>query len=85
MSGSQFHPTGVHFDPGVHFDHGYHPAGLVHILEFVRENQDCFVLPPNHGRQGLLQIPTPTESAAAAWVSEASDRVIATLAGPALA
>jgi len=42
--------------------------GLVHILEFVMKHQNAFSLPLNRGRQGLLQIqtPTPEESTAAA-------------------
>jgi hypothetical protein len=61
MSASTFHSTGVHFS------NGYKSEGLAHILEFVMEHQREFLLPANLGRQGLLQIPTPSpaESAAA--------------------
>jgi hypothetical protein len=61
MSASKFHSTGVHFS------NGYKSEGLSQILEFVMEHQREFLLPANCGRQGLLQIPTPTpaESAAA--------------------
>jgi hypothetical protein len=41
----------------------------------VMQQQNAFVLPPDRGRHGLLQIPTPTQeeiTAAAASVSEAS-------------
>jgi hypothetical protein len=47
-------------------------------LEFVMQHQNSFVLPPNLGRQGLLQISTPTaeESAVATVVINAAfDRV----------
>jgi len=52
------------------------------------QHQTAFVLPPDRGRQGLLQIPTPTEeesTAAAASVSEAFDRFGSVLTHPALA
>jgi len=82
MSASRFHGTGVHFD------NKYQSEGLAHILEFVMQHQTAFVLPPDRGRQGLLQIPTPTEeesTAAAASVSEAFDRFGSVLTHPALA
>jgi hypothetical protein len=69
MSPSKFHGTGVHFE------NGYQSEGLAHILELVMQQQNAFVLPPDRGRHGLLQIPTPTQeeiTAAAASVSEAS-------------
>ena|SRR5438105_2589522 len=72
MSASKFHYTGVHFD------NGYQSEGLAHTLEVVMQHQNAFALPPNLGRQGLLQITTPTEeesTAAAASVSEAYDRI----------
>ncbi len=81
-SASKFHDTGVHFD------NGYQSEGLAHILEVVMQHQNAFALPPNLGRQGLLQITTPTEeesTAAAASVSEAYDRVSSALAEPTLA
>jgi hypothetical protein len=71
MSASTFHSTGVRFS------NGYKSEGLAHILEFVMEHQPEFSLPANRGRQGLLQIPTPTpaESAAASeLVNHAFDR-----------
>jgi hypothetical protein len=82
MSASKFHGTGVHFD------NQYQSEGLAHILEFVMQHQTAFVLPPDRGRLGLLQIPTPTEEesmAAAASVSEAFDRFGSVLAQPVLA
>jgi hypothetical protein len=51
---------------------------LAHILEVVMQHQSLFALPQNLGRQGLLQIGTPTEkesNAAAASVNDAIDRV----------
>jgi hypothetical protein len=71
MSASTFH------GPGVHFSNGYKSEGLSQILEFVMERQREFLLPANRGRQGLLQIPTPTpaESAAAGkLVNDVFDR-----------
>jgi hypothetical protein len=82
MSASTFHGTGVSFD------NGYESEGLAHILEFVMQNQTSFLLPSNLGRQGLLQIPTPTEEervAAGEWIRDAFDRLAATIAEPALA
>lgn len=82
MSTTTFHSTGVRFE------NGYKSEGLAHILESVMQHQNCFVLPPNLGRQGLLQISAPTaeESAeAAALVDVAFDRVASPLAEPAVA
>jgi hypothetical protein len=61
MSATAFHNTGVRFE------NDYKSEGLARSLEFVMQHQNLFVLPVNHGRQGLLQISTPTlvESAAA--------------------
>ena len=50
--------------------------------------QNSFVLPPNLGRQGLLQISTPTEeesAAAAALINAVFDRLTSTVAEPAVA
>src|SRR5450631_1644126 len=60
MSASTFHGTGVRFD------NGYQSEGLAHILEFVMPHQSEFNLPVNRGRQGLLQISTPTQDETAA-------------------
>lgn len=82
MSASKFHGAGVHFE------NGYQSEGLAHILEFVMQHQNAFLLPPDRGRQGLLQIPPPTEEesrAAAASVSEAFDCVSSALVEPVLA
>jgi hypothetical protein len=82
MSASTFHHTGVRFE------NGYQSEGLAHILEFVMQRQNSFVLPLNRGRQELLQVPTPTEeesTAAAAWVNEAFDRLGVALVEPVLA
>jgi hypothetical protein len=82
MSASKFHETGVHFD------NAYQSEGLSRILDSLMQHQNAFVLPPDRGRQGLLQIPTPTEEerrAAAASVSKALDRVSSAHAEPMLA
>jgi len=62
MSASKFHGAGIHFE------NGYQSEPLAYILEVIMQHQDCFALVPNLGRQGLLQVPTPTqkESTAAA-------------------
>jgi hypothetical protein len=72
MPASAFHRARVHFD------NGFQSEGLAHILELVMEHQNSFVLPPNLGRQGLLQISTPTEeesAAAATSVKETFDHL----------
>jgi len=82
MSESAFHGAGVRFD------NGYESEGLSNILERVMQHQTSFVVPENLGRQGLLQIPTPTEedrSAAGEWIRDAFDRLGSALAEPALA
>jgi hypothetical protein len=82
MSPSIFHGTGVRFE------NGYQSEGLAHILEFVMQHQNSFVLPQNHDREGLLQIPTPTEEAsteATGCVNEAFERIDAACLDPALA
>ncbi|HEV2402095.1 MAG TPA: hypothetical protein VGS27_34510 [Candidatus Sulfotelmatobacter sp.] len=82
MSESTFHGAGVRFE------NGYESEGLSNILERVMQNQTSFVLPENMGRQGLLQISSPTEedrSAACEWIRDTFDRLGSTLAEPALA
>ena len=82
MSESVFHGTGVHFD------NGYQSEGLAHILDSVMQHQNLFELPSNLGRQGLLQISTPTEAETAeatAVVAEAVDHLGSPLAEPAMA
>ena len=79
---STFHGTGVRFD------NGYESEGLAHILEFVMQHQNSFVLPSNLGRQGLLQISTPTveqSAAAAALINESFARLASSLTRPAVA
>jgi hypothetical protein len=68
MSANAFHTAGVGFE------NGYKSEGLAHYLEIAMQHQNSFVLPPNLGRQGLLQISTPTTeeiAAAAALVNVA--------------
>ena len=70
MSASKFHVAGIHFD------NGYQSETLAHILEVIMQHQDGFALVPNLGRQGLLQVPTPTQqksTAAAASMCEVFD------------
>jgi len=82
MSASKLH------DSGVHFDNGYQYEGLARNLAVVMQHQYAFALPPNLGRQGLLQITTPTETesiAAAASMRDAFDCVSSPLAEAVLA
>jgi hypothetical protein len=82
MAETTFHGTGVRFD------NGYESEGLAHILELVMRHQSEFALPTNLGRQGLLQISTPTQeenTAAGELVRENLDRLGSALAEPALA
>ena len=72
MSANTFHSAGVGFE------NEYKSEGLAHILEFAMQHQNSFVLPPNLGRQGLLQISTPTADeivAAASLINVAFDRL----------
>jgi len=61
MSADRFHSAGIRFH------NGYRSEVLKHNLEVAMQHQNSFVLPPNLGRQGLLQISEPTleENAAA--------------------
>lgn len=54
-SPSESHSTGVHFD------NGYESDALKQILDSVMQHQTDFSLPVDLGRQGLLQIGTPTQ------------------------
>ena len=79
MSPSTFHGAGISFA------NDYQSEGLAHTLGFIMQHQDAFTLPPNLGRQGLLQIPTPTpeeRTAAAASVNQAFDRLGSALPQP---
>ena len=76
------------YGTGVRFDNGYESGGLAHILEFVMQRQNSFGLPLNLGRQGLLQISTPTveeSAAAAARINEVCGPLSSTFAKPAVA
>lgn len=79
---SSFHSTGLRFD------NGYESEGLAHILNSVMQHQNEFTLPTNHGRQGLLQIPTPTSEErveASELIRQSLDRLGSALVEPALA
>ena len=81
-SANTFHGTGVRFD------NGYESGGLAHILEFVMQRQNSFGLPLNLGRQGMLQISTPTveeSAAAAARINEVCGPLSSTFAKPTVA
>ena len=73
---------------GARFENGYQSDGLAHILDFVMQHQNLFLCPADHGRQGLLQICTPTEeesTAAAASVKDAVDFLNSAIAEPSVA
>jgi hypothetical protein len=67
--------------PGIGFENEYRSEGLAQILEVAMQHQSSFVLSPTLGRQGLLQILTPTteESAAAAVINVAFDPLNSTV------
>lgn len=80
MSPSVLHRTGVRFE------NGYRSEDLAHILRTVMQHQSAFSLPEDLGRQGLLQVSTPTpeeSTAAAASVHQALDRLGSVLTEPA--
>lgn len=82
MSASTLHRAGVRFESG------YQSDGLAHILEFVMQHQNSFVLPSNRGRLGLLQVSKPSEEeskAAAASVKDALDFLGSAFAEPSVA
>jgi hypothetical protein len=65
MLGSASHPAGISFE------NGYESGMLARILQSVMPYQEFFMLPPNLGRERLLQIPTPTPEeviAAGSWI-----------------
>ena len=55
MSPSKSHSTGVHFENGCESD------ALKRFLDLAMQHQADFSLPVDRGRQGLLQIATPTQ------------------------
>jgi hypothetical protein len=69
---STFHPAGARFS------NGYQSEGLAKILDSLMQHQTAFWLPADLGRQGLLQISTPTQeesTTAATSVNKAYDRI----------
>jgi hypothetical protein len=63
---------------GVHFDNGYESETLKRILDSVMQHQTEFSLPVDFGRQGLLQVATPTQQdsvVASALVNETLHRL----------
>ena len=82
MSANNFHSAGIGFE------NGYRSEGLAQMLEVAMQHQNSFVLPPNLGRQGLLQISTPTaveSAAAAALINLVFDRLNLKVDQPAIA
>jgi len=80
--------TSASHGSGIHFENGFRSEGLSRTLEFIMEHQQEFVSPLNVGRDGLLQIQTPTgqeSTEAARSVREAFCRVNAFSAEPAVA
>jgi hypothetical protein len=73
---------------GFRFENGYQSEGLLHLVELMMQHQGAFSLPEDRGRQGLLQISTPTReeiAAATTSVNEALERLDSRFAEPALA
>lgn len=60
MLTSKFHHKGVHFD------NDYSSEAFADTLDFAMQHQNAFALPENLDRQGLLQIPAPTQEDRAA-------------------
>ena len=61
-----------------HYEHSNKTKARSRISNRAMQRQNSFVLPPNLGRQGLLQISTPTvekSAAAAAVINVAFDRL----------
>ena len=82
MSANNFHSAGISFE------NEYQSEGLAQILEYAMQHQNSFVLPQDLGRQGLLQISTPTaeeSAAAAALIHLAFDRLNLKVDQPAVA
>lgn len=80
MSANTFHGVGIRFE------NGYKSEELARILDFVMQHQNSFLAPANLGRQGLLQIPMPTEeqsAAAAISINEAIHDLESQLTQPA--
>jgi hypothetical protein len=70
-------------DTGVHFENGYESEPLAHVLECVITHQNAFSAARKLGREGLLQIATPTQeetSRATASVKDAFDDVASAFA-----
>lgn len=82
MSANNFHSAGIGFEKG------YRSESLAQMLEVAMQHQNSFLLPPNRGRQGLLQISTPTAeeiAASAAVINLAFDRLNSKVDEPAVA
>lgn len=80
-------PSGV-CGNGVQFQNGYAADQLAKTLDFVMKHQQAFLLPPNLGRQGLLQITAPAakeRAAAAGVVTQALEQVTSGTADPVMA
>lgn len=53
----------------IQFENGYVSERLAETLNFAIQHQDIFLPPPNLGRQGLLQIGSPSEKERAAAIT----------------
>lgn len=54
-------PTSKLYPTGIQFENKYKSENLAHIFESIMKRQAAFSLPVYQGRQGLIQISTPTE------------------------
>jgi hypothetical protein len=85
LVGEYWMETSEYHAAGFRFENGYQSEGLLHLVQLMMQHQAAFSLPQDRGRQGLLQISTPTrEEAAAATTSvdEALERLDSRFAEP---
>lgn len=63
---------------GIRFENGYSSSGLARVLDLIMQHQSAFSPPTNLGRDGLLQVHTPTaeeSSIAVLAVAQTSERI----------
>ena len=80
-------PSSSAANSGVHFENAYRLERMRHILNLIVQHQDAFSAAPNLGREGLLQISTPTpdqRSEATALIDKVCDHLDSSIRNPAL-
>jgi hypothetical protein len=88
LVGEYWMGTSESHSAGFSFENGYQSQGLLHLVESMMQHQAAFSLREDLGRQGLLQISTPTReeiAAATTLVDDALERLDSRFAEPALA